>query len=152
MIHAFKYRFVQNFDQHLGNILLKAVEQSALPLPTHIIPVPLHKKRLRFRGFNQSALLADYLVQNLPGFAHHDDSSQLERTLFTKPQQKTADKKERIQNLKKAFQIQVGSNFQDAVIWLIDDVATSNATLSECAKVLKQAGAKKVYGVVVAKD
>lgn len=152
MIHAFKYQFVRSFEPYLGNIFAKAIEQSSLPLPSHIVPVPLHKKRLRYRGFNQSETLAQELINSIDALRNTKAALALIRTRDTKPQQKTSSKEERLANLQSAFQFTETEHLQDAVIWLVDDVATTTSTLTECATVLKHAGAKKVYGVVLARD
>ncbi|MBI3887926.1 ComF family protein, partial [Candidatus Microgenomates bacterium] len=103
---------------------------------SYLIPVPLSKKRLQKRGFNQAEKLANYLklapVLNC-----------LERTRDTKPQ---FDLKlhEREDNVRNAFGLISNTKYliSNKSICLIDDVATTGATLSECAKVLKKAGAK----------
>lgn len=150
MIHAYKYHFVETLTHPLGTLFAQAVEKSNLPLPTVIVPVPLHAKRLRYRGFNQSLLLANTLIQNMVALHTTPVKNILTRIRFTKPQQKTASKKERQENLQNAFQ--VNAPVTDQIIWLVDDVATTHSTLSVCAQALKQAGAKKVYAVVLAQD
>jgi len=75
------------------------------------------------------------------------------RTRFTKPQIKTKSREERLGNLKGAFAFTDESIplIQNKMLWLIDDVATTGTTLEECAMVLKKAGAKKVFGIVLAR-
>lgn len=152
MIHTYKYQFVDSLGEPLGKLLAKAVENSNLPLPHLIIPVPLHKKRLRFRGFNQSLLLAKNLAKNFSALNEVPIQELLTRKRYTKPQQKTRSKSERAENLKNAFAIVSPTDKRNQVAWLIDDVATTNATLTACAQVLKDAGVKKVYAVVLARD
>lgn len=153
-IHTYKYRFVPGFADPLGHWLSDRVSESDLPLPDICVPVPLHSRRLRFRGFNQSILLAKALTDTLtPGLTIPLLEHVLIRTRFTKPQMKTKTREERLGNLKNAFAITEENIpcIQNKTIWLIDDVATTGSTLEECAKVLKASGAKKVFGIVLAR-
>ena len=152
MVHAYKYKFVRNFDSILGEILLEALKKSSLPLPTHILPVPLHSRRLRFRGFNQSELLGVFLETHFLGTLGKLFPHFLERQLATKSQQKTVSKTERQENLRDSFKVMNSHSLRGATVWLVDDVATTGSTLLECARILKDAGAQKVYGVVIARD
>lgn len=153
-IHIFKYRFIPAFAKPLGNWFAERIAEADVALPDYFIPVPLHPRRLRFRGFNQSALLARTLAGMLtPGFNIPVLENCLLRTRFTKPQIKTQTRKERLVNLKNAFAMTKESIplIQGKTLWLIDDVATTGTTQEECAKVLKMAGAKKVFGIVLAR-
>ncbi len=153
-IHTFKYRFIPSFAQPLGSLLAERVREIDLPLPDCLIPVPLHPRRLRFRGFNQSVLLAETLANELtPGFDIPIIKESLLRIRFTKPQMKTHTKEERLRNLKSAFTLLPTDVplIRRKSIWLIDDVSTTGTTLEECASVLKQAGAKNVFGIVLAR-
>lgn len=152
MIHAYKYHFLETMALPLGDILTCSIEQSNLPLPHALVPVPLHSKRLRSRGFNQSLLLCQSLTKNIEALHNTPILSALQRIRFTQPQQKTPSKEERAYNMAQAFQLLPEENITDKVLWLVDDVSTTQSTLRECAAVLKKAGAKKVYAVVLAKD
>ena len=67
-VHFYKYRFIPDLHIQLGNLMIKAIQKTDLPLPDIIIPIPLHPRRLRWRGFNQSALLAKHIsLKLLPG-------------------------------------------------------------------------------------
>lgn len=152
LIHAYKYQFVKTLSKDLGWILAQAVEKSALPAPNILVPVPLHQSRLRYRGFNQSALLASALKEHVDFVSNTPLSLALEREKKTLPQQKTHSKEERVLNLTNAFRVTDAKQIKNAVIWLIDDVSTTGSTLHACAEALKKAGAKAVYGVVLARD
>lgn len=107
----------------------------------YVIPVPLHPKRIRKRGYNQSEVLAKELCRryNLSlgnGF--------LQRTRNT-PRQATLDADERKRNLKNAFA--ASPDCMGKVFLLVDDVRTTGTTLSECASALKKAGAVRVYAI-----
>ena len=112
---------------------------------TIIIPVPLHKKRQRLRGFNQSEQLARVINKNFNLEINHN----LIRIKHKKAQAKLHEKN-RWENIKNCFSYQ-GKNLNNKNILLIDDVATTGATLNECARVLKENNAKEVWGLVVAK-
>lgn len=106
-----------------------------------IMPVPLCNKRLRQRGFNQSALLANE-VSKILKIPYCDNC------LFRKketPDQKELDYKERQTNLIDAFKVIKSKVIKDKSILLIDDIYTTGATTTECARMLKLKGAKTVY-------
>ncbi len=111
-----------------------------------VVPVPLSKKRLRWRGFNQAELLAQRVAGKY-GLAL--DNNSLVRIKHKKPQAKL-DEIHRLENIKNCFEWQ-GSKINKKNIILIDDVVTTGSTLNECAKVLKASGAGEVWGLVVAK-
>lgn len=113
-----------------------------------IIPVPLNKKRLLERDFNQSELIGKFFA-NYFGFEMLSDV--IKRTRNT-PHQVGLDKDQRQTNLKNAFQVTKPDLIQNKNIILIDDVVTTGSTLEEIAKVLKESSARKVVGLTVAKD
>jgi competence protein ComFC len=111
-----------------------------------IIPVPLHPARRRERGFNQSELLAEWLGEHLSVPLR----PVLERVHYTTTQ--TAfDRSERMQNLRGAFRLRKKGDVRKLQVLLIDDVLTTGSTLSECARVLKEAGAQSVYAATAAR-
>lgn len=111
-----------------------------------ICAVPLHKKRLRQRKFNQSALIAKFLD-------HKKFNPDLLWRLVNTLSQVKLKREEREQNLKKAFLVNKKyRNFiKDKTVLLIDDVATTGATINNCARALKKSGAKKVVVLTIAK-
>lgn len=154
LIHTLKYRLIQSTVIPLIDLLEESLAHHSLPLPDLLIPVPLHPRRLRYRGFNQAELLTRELGKRLaPGLSIAVDTTSLKRIRFTKPQMKTESRGERLQNLGGAFAVAptAAGPLVGKYVWLIDDVATTGTTLDECAKVLKQAGVKKVWGVVIAR-
>jgi ComF family protein len=110
-----------------------------------IIPIPLHKKRENWRGFNQSEELAIIFSKY---FNLEINSKNLKRIKFKRPQTKL-DKEERFKNITNSF-IWNGKNLHKKNIILVDDVSTSTATLNECAKVLKENNAGNIWGLVIA--
>lgn len=115
---------------------------------TILIPVPLHKKRLRERGFNQSELLAKRLSEKT---GQRVIDKAIIRKKYTLPQ---VDLKmnERKENIRDAFFCLDSALIEDKKVILIDDVLTTGATMTECAKVLKAAGAKEVWGLALARN
>jgi competence protein ComFC len=111
-----------------------------------IVPVPLHPTRQRERGFNQAALLADLLGKQ----RSIQCSAALERVRYTTTQT-LFDRAERMENLRNAFRLRKNMNVRQLRVLLIDDVLTTGATLSECARVLRQAGASSVYAATAAR-
>lgn len=153
MIHLFKYNFIEDLKIPLGKIMVKSFLNHRISLPDILIPVPLHKRRLRARGFNQSELLADFLGENLaPGINLPVLNDTLSRRRPTPSQMKIKNYKERQKNIQNAFIVLKKAEIKNKNILLVDDVATTGATLLECARVLKTAGARKVSAIVIARQ
>jgi ComF family protein len=110
-----------------------------------IVPVPLHSSRERWRGFNQSALLAKLLADKL-GLKYLDDLKRIKRT---KPQVGLKSDKRR-QNIRGAFALTNEQSLASNVL-LIDDVWITGSTLKECCYVLKRSGAKKIWALTLAR-
>lgn len=152
-IHAFKYDFIEDLAMPLGDLLFEILKKC--PFPDHIFcPVPLHPRRLRFRGFNQSELLISQLKNRFEEYFSRNLKTYplLKRIHFHTPQMELSREK-RFLNVKNAFQIdkKYVHLLNGAKILLVDDVATTLATLNSCARILKKAGAAKVSTAVLAK-
>lgn len=153
LVHLYKYRFIEDLHIPLGKIATKQLLQSTLPIPDIIMPVPLHPRRLRWRGFNQSQLIADYISQHLtPGLKITVEKEILLRKKHTPPQMKIKKYQERLSNLGCAFAIAQPEAVKNKSVLLVDDIATTGATIFECAKTLKLAGAKKIFAIVIARQ
>ena len=132
----------------VGPLLAEFVKTRFTPLgPFLIMPVPLHPKRLRERGFNQSLLLAKHVASGINGEL---DFLSLTRTKYTTPQT-TLSKKERLKNVQNAFLLKNPDAVSKKNVLLVDDVVTTGNTLNECAKVLILGGAEAVFCVTLAK-
>lgn len=151
-IHALKYDFIQKLADPLGEVLFEAFRKTDYQ-DIVLCPVPLHRKRFSFRGFNQSDLLAEKVnILALQENLSVEVVQFLERIHFRSPQMELK-REQRIMNMQDAFVIRATARkkVSGASILLIDDVATTLATLNSCGKVLKQAGAKTVYALVLAR-
>jgi competence protein ComFC len=148
VVHRFKYGRQIHLRRLLGRWLAEALQDSRLASRRFdlVVPVPLHPARQRERGFNQAELLAVEL-RRASGLVVR---SVLQRTRYTATQTQF-DRSERMENLRGAFRLRRGSNVQDLRMLLVDDVLTTGSTLSECASVLREAGARSVHAVTVAR-
>lgn len=143
-IHAFKYDFVKELGPILGRLLVTKLGPLGTSLDPILCPVPLHKKRRRFRGFNQSEILAAEIQKSL-GWPNN---ALLVRAHYVRPQMELT-REDRLKNTRDAFKCIATPD--NRTVLLVDDVATTLATLQSCAKELKKAGFKKVYGIVLAR-
>ncbi len=182
-IHALKYQGVKGLAGPLGQLLVKIISQDVIPAKAGIqarinpqgltfggltsknlevkppnieflvIPLPLHSRRLKTRGYNQAKLLAHSVAQALGVPLCIDLLVRVRDT----SQQVGLTGEERRANLQNAFSLTrshlalQGETLKGSTILLIDDVTTTGTTLDEAAKVLKHAGAKAVWGLVVAR-
>lgn len=148
IIHGYKFKFWKGIYRSLGEHMARSLlsdHQSTLPNAI-LVPIPLHSSRLRFRGFNQS----DYLANVVAKETKLTHANALIRVKATQ-QQARLQASDRIRNLTNAFQVRPGLDFTEKSVILIDDVFTTGATLAAAARVCKQAGAKRVWGLVFAK-
>lgn len=132
----------------LQKLFVSRFHRSAFQDATKIIPVPLSRKRFLERGFNQAAVLAELLAAQarIPL-----DRQTLVRNLHTPMHRATMDGKAREKSVKNAFEVKRRNFVEGENILLVDDVFTSGATVSSCAKTLRENGASKVYVLTVAR-
>ena len=129
----------------LGLALSRAA--AGLPRPDLVMPVPLSRRRLMEREYNQALLLADRVAGRL-GLAM--EITTLMRVRDTEAQAKLSER-ERRASIRRAFRVADPAAVEDRVVWLVDDVMTTGATAEECARTLKRAGAKAVYVLTAAR-
>ncbi len=148
VLHDFKYGRQLHLCYPLGKWLADAFNDARLTGQRIdlVVPVPLHPARKRERGFNQAQLLAGELGRRF-GLRIQ---SVLNRIRYTTTQTQF-DRAQRMENLKGAFRLRRGCNVQGLHVLLIDDVLTTGSTLSECAAVLKNAGALTVHAATAAR-
>ncbi len=147
-IHAFKYGKRASLSRPLAALarqtFLQFWDNYNIDL---LVPVPLHLKRLRQRGFNQAHLLINRWAKlDKTPF----DGLVLSRTRWTEPQT-SLSRKERQKNIKKAFSVKRPESVEGRRIVLVDDVYTTGSTANECARVLMKAGAEFVDVLTLAR-
>jgi len=145
-ITTLKYKFSEPLAANLAKIIVQSITAKNYSTERVVSFIPLHKKRSRWRGFNQAKLLSKFVAPklNLP----------LEGSLIrikNTSQQAKLNRTERIQNLENAFELAPNFIAKDKTILLVDDVASTGTTLIEAAKILKKNGAKEVWGLVLAR-
>lgn len=153
LIHLLKYDRVRPAAAVLGRMLAEAI--SDLPLSfvsgsVVVIPVPLFGKKLRQRGFNQAELVARSALKLLRSGKFELNANVLERLRETQSQIGLS-RHQRRENMRGAFAVVNPSEIASRDVLLVDDVLTTGTTASECARVLRRAGASKVYVATVAR-
>ncbi|OGE73741.1 MAG: hypothetical protein A3I07_03370 [Candidatus Doudnabacteria bacterium RIFCSPLOWO2_02_FULL_42_9] len=142
VIEVFKYNFVSSLANPLSELIVKTINKQGLEGYFEdfiVVPIPLHRRRHNWRGFNQALLLAETLASKL---GLKIDNRMVVRSKFTKPQVKLkADERKR--NIENAFSL-IG-DVTNKKILLVDDVITSGSTANELAKLLKRAHASEVW-------
>lgn len=141
LVKLFKYDFVKSADKIIIYLLVDFLkQQECLDEDLLVMAVPLHAKRLRWRGYNQSAIMAEAVAKY---FNLQYDNEILVRRKATKPQAKM-EIGVRCSNVDGCFSVQSGYDLKGKRILLVDDVITTGATIEACASALKQAGARSV--------
>lgn len=149
-IHNYKYNGVHSMTPYLGQIIFKVIRDHQKIINPVIIPVPLSRKRLAERGYNQSELLAKYLYKKIP-------SSSLNTKIIKKikhmPTQVSLNRSQRLQNPINTFSY-CGhkGELNKKIVLLVDDIYTTGATLQNCAKLIKKYNRpKSLWAIVLAK-
>ena len=148
-IHTYKYKFVRNLAEPLGKLMVQRITQDNkynIQDIDCIVPIPLYKKRLKWRGFNQTELLANEISKHI----NKPMINALSKIKNTKPQIQF-NEKSRKKNVKNVFVCTVPEIITNKNILLIDDVKTTGATLNEAKKILLKAKAKSVFTLTLAK-
>lgn len=147
-IHLIKYSGKSFIIKSLGPLLGEFAKTGInITEDMIIMPVPLHRKKIKQRGFNQSALLAKSIS---PILGIEPDFFTLTRTRYTESQAGLSIE-ERRKNVKGAFEVRGNSNVKGKSIILVDDVATTGNTINECARILKKAKCERVLGLTLAR-
>jgi ComF family protein len=130
----------------LRQLALEAARAAPGPRPACVVPVPLHPRRLRERGFNPAGLLARWIARE----QRCRFEAGLLRRLRDTPSQTGLGRRARRANLRGAFAAAPGARAPRRV-WLVDDVITTGSTLAEAARALRQAGSREVVAICVAR-
>jgi len=151
-VHHLKYKYVRGLAKPLAEVLEKGFNQWQEEYNGNLseiilLPVPLHKKRQRARGFNQTFLLARSLSNKLQVEVADkvlvrvkNTSSQTKHNLLT-----------RRKNIKNAFVLERQTDLKGKIVFIVDDVCTTSATLEECAKEVAKARPQEIWGMVLAR-
>ncbi len=145
-VHRLKYRSVRAIATVLGQEMAACAQQHGIT-PDVLAPVPLHRRRLLQRGYNQAALLAREVGSRLGAPV---DAQALVRASHAGPQARTASRRQRWTQVQGAYRAR--RDMQGQRVLLIDDVCTTGATLNACAAALKAAGAAEVWGLTAARE
>ena len=147
-IQLFKYRRKLKIGENLARIMLDFLKaHCSIEEIDLVTAVPLHRTKFKERGFNQAELFADFIRLNLNLPASFNNLKRVRNTIsqYQLPLEK------RQSNIKDAFACDDSSFFANKSVLIVDDIFTTGATLNECSRVLKNAGAKKVITLTMAR-
>jgi ComF family protein len=148
VIHRFKYGGMISLGERLGDFMADFSYPSlAIADYSLIMPVPLHPRRLRQRGFNQAMVLAREISRR---FSLRLDFLSLQRSVFTEPQVGLGRDMREL-NIKGAFHVADAGRIKEEKIILVDDVYTTGSTVKECARILMKNKAEKVAVLTLAR-
>lgn len=150
LIASFKYHNAREVIKNLEKFIFRFFCKINLVFDRDaiIVPVPLHRRKKWARGFNQAEIIARFLNKR---FDLKIDNDIIKRTINTEEQAKIKKIGKRSENIKDAFAIVNKKDAKGRSFILVDDVYTTGATMQECAKVLRESGAEKIVGFVVAR-
>lgn len=148
LVHSLKYRRSRDIAHLFADMILSHLATMAVVLPKDalFVPIPLHKSRERMRGFNQSLLIARILGKRLGSEVRGDVLQKIKKTI---PQMELR-RDQRLQNLAGTYTVSDPLVLKGKTIVLVDDVKTTGTTMEEAARVLKCAGAKRVWAITIA--
>ncbi|HVO60642.1 MAG TPA: ComF family protein [Terriglobales bacterium] len=154
LIHLLKYEHVRPAANVLGRMLAEVISKLAPefgdPAPI-VIPVPLHQRKYHERGFNQAELISQAALKlKFAGLDLRLATDVLKRTRATLSQTGLSSHQRR-ENMRGAFELEKTAKVVDKSILLVDDVFTTGTTISECARVLQRAGARRIWVATVAR-
>jgi ComF family protein len=148
LIHEFKYKGKERLAKPLSGIMISFIKEYAIPIQylDMIIPMPLHRTRLREREFNQAQVLSRQIAEE---FDKEIADSLLLRNRLTRSQTELPTQ-ERFKNALNSFSTAKGACLNNKNLLIVDDVLTTGATSSEAALALKKAGANKILVLTLA--
>jgi len=144
LIHEIKFRKRRHVAQGLGRLWAKIIA-AQIPSDAVLVPLPMHPKKRRERGFDQAEIFATAIAEATGAKM----LKALERIQDTPPQS-GLHPQQRVENVRGAFRITPGMDIAGQDVILIDDIYTTGASLNECARVLKSGGAAEVYAMTLA--
>jgi len=161
-VHLMKYKFYQDLADDLGEIIAWAIKENSSSEPIHkilqnamLVPIPLHKSRLKLRGFNQAELLA----RNISMHTGIPVATNLIKRTRATTSQATLSRADRLINMQNAFISTYNEKNKNTInithqttIILIDDICTTLSTIKNAAKAFQKAGFRVILGAVIAHD
>ena len=150
LIHLLKYEQVLPAAGVLGGMLAEAIRKLKLAVPALVVPVPLHSSKRRQRRFNQAELITRAALKRLAQDGFEFAAKVLVRVKPT-VSQIGLTRPQRRENMRGAFQVVHPNKVKGRSILLVDDVLTTGTTVSECARVLRKAGAEQVWVATAAR-
>jgi ComF family protein len=147
LLGKLKFQDQPRYAKYCGRILEDCFDVSQFGPIDIVVPVPLHPKRLAARGYNQTTMIFFKWAKS----REMNWCEALERIRATEPQWEL-EQRERLKNIKGAFQLTRQELVEGKTVLLVDDITTTGTTLNECAKTLKKGGATKVIGLAFASD
>lgn len=154
LVHLLKYQHVKPAANLLGRMMAEVLSDLAPHFTASeilVIPVPLHSSKLRQRGFNQSELLAKAALKHKASLTRFQLSTHLMERQRATASQTGLTRHQRRENIRGAFRVIQPNRVAGREVLLVDDVFTTGTTLSECARVLRRAGAAKILAATVAR-
>jgi ComF family protein len=150
LIHLLKYDSVMPAGRVLGQLLTEAIRHLNLAddCAALLVPVPLHSSKRRERGFNQSELVARSALKQMASGTELAPVLKRHRATHS---QVGLTREERIANMRDAFRVVDPARLKGRTVIVVDDVMTTGTTVSECARVLRKAGAERVFAATVAR-
>ena len=154
ILKKLKYKFVRSLTDEAAAVMIKYLGKNDLFKYLNIetclvLPVPLHPKRLNWRGFNQSEIIAEIIAAH---FGWPLNIEILKRAKHHPPQADIKDRSSRIKNMSGVFACVRPEVVIGRTVLLVDDVSTTGSTLNDCARCLKAEGAGEVIGLVFARN
>ena len=146
-IHRYKFQRVRACAGPFGAVMAQCMQDHLPQGIDWITWCPLHKKRLRERGFDQAKLLAQEVGRRLDIPVR----ATLRKDRNTRPQSELEEESARRANALGAYSLLPGTDLTGKRVVLVDDVVTTGSTLSECAALLRRAGAEKIFGLTLAR-
>jgi ComF family protein len=150
LIHLLKYQRVHPVAPFLAGLLVEATAPVTLPEPLLVVPVPLFKRKLRDRGFNQAEEIARSFADRCKRRSIQLETSALVRTRET-ASQTGLTRHQRRANVRGAFSVSRPDRIEGRNLLVVDDVMTTGTTAGECARILLRAGARQVFVATVAR-
>lgn len=146
LIHHLKYQNILELAPVLADLLIDQLIDSDFSSEVIITSVPLHRRKLNERGFNQAEVLAKMVADKI-GYNYQP----LLKRIKNKKSQVELSGKKRRESLAGIIKAINPKNIENKIVILVDDVSTTGTTLEECAKILRENGARQVWGLVVAR-